>query len=403
MRIYAINQSSRAGQSVNACINSEEHIARCLVAPSCDHLHPMLRICCIEHWSVDNYLHLHSLKCKYMIMSHKRSPTLPENPLMLLGSVLEWVNCHKYLGVLLTSDLSWSSHVGSICTKARHVLGLLYRRFHGSTSQDSLKQLYLSLVRSHMEYACQVWDPHLAKDKKAIEDVQKFALKMITSKWDSSYDELLDLSKLKPLEERRADLKLGLLFKTVHNLCFFTDGLWEFRNCRSGRTSHSQQLSIPFAHTNSYFYSFFPHTSSNWNMLNETCISSQSYSSFMHTLRHWFSYIIVSICISFYLGAHMFSALYYCVSCAFCIKYYRQKKKGLATVYTSYCHLLFSSYSCLWSMVWPATNNSSATACAIKGKNCRCMPVKISIPKRDRHKYMYRCKTRCEAGLVALH
>ena len=87
---------------------------------------------------------------------------------MLLGSVLEQVDCYKYLGVLLTSDLSWSFHVGSICTKARHVLGLLYRRFPGSTSQNSLKQLYLSLVRPHMEYACQVWDPHLAKDKKAI-------------------------------------------------------------------------------------------------------------------------------------------------------------------------------------------------------------------------------------------
>ena len=72
-----------------------------------------------------------------------------------------------------------------------------------------------------MEYACQVWDPHLAKDKKAIEDVQKFALKVVTSKWDSSYDELLELAKLKPLEERRAELKLGLLFKIVHNLCFF--------------------------------------------------------------------------------------------------------------------------------------------------------------------------------------
>ena len=50
-----------------------------------------------------------------------------------------------------------------------------------------------------MEYACQVWDPHLVKDKKAIEDVQKFALKLVTLKWDSSYDELLQLAELKTL------------------------------------------------------------------------------------------------------------------------------------------------------------------------------------------------------------
>ena len=51
-----------------------------------------------------------------------------------------------------------------------------------------------------MEYARQVWDPHLMKDKKVIEDVLKFALK-VTSKWDSSYDELLEIAELKPLED----------------------------------------------------------------------------------------------------------------------------------------------------------------------------------------------------------
>ena len=37
--------------------------------------------------------------------------------------------------------------------KARRILGLLYRRFYGQASQDSLKQLYPSLVRPHLEYA----------------------------------------------------------------------------------------------------------------------------------------------------------------------------------------------------------------------------------------------------------
>ena len=206
--------------------------------------------------------------------------------MQLLQDDLERVDSYKYLGVLLTNDLSWSPHVGNICAKARRVLGLLYRRFYGSTSQNSLKQLYLSLVRPHMEYACQVWDPHLEKDKRAIEGVQKFALKLASARWDSSYDELLELIEVKPLEERRIELKLGLLYKIVHNLCFFPDSSWEYRKCRSNRSSHSQQLSVPFAHTNSYFYSFFPHASSRWNMLDETSILSQSYPSFMHNLRH---------------------------------------------------------------------------------------------------------------------
>ena len=128
-------------------------------------------------------------------------------------------------------------------------------------SQDSLKQLYLSLVRPHLEYASQlqVWDPHLAKDRNALEKVQKFACKLATSKWNSSYEELLDLTDLKPLQDRRLESKLGLLFKLVHNLCFFPDNSWSFRtNSRCNRNFNSLQLSRPFARTNAYMASFFP-------------------------------------------------------------------------------------------------------------------------------------------------
>ena len=121
-----------------------------------------------------------------------------------------------------------------------------------------------------------------------IEAVQKFALKVVTSRWDSGYEELMQLVDLQPLEERRVEMKLGLLFKIIHNLCFFPDGSLNYRNCRSSRTLHSQQLAIPLAHTNSYFCSFFPHdTASTWNMLlDESCISTTSYTSFMRNLRN---------------------------------------------------------------------------------------------------------------------
>ena len=175
--------------------------------------------------------------------------------------------------------------VESVCARARRVLGLLYRRFYGLASQESLKQLYLSLVRPHLEYACQVWDPHLARDKGALEKVQKFACKLATSKWDSSYEELLGLVDIQPLQDRRLELKLGVLFKLVHNLCFFPEGSWSYhQNCRNGRNSHSLQLSRPLAHTNAYMYSFFPHTVSNWNMLDNKTVTCTSYKSFIANL-----------------------------------------------------------------------------------------------------------------------
>ena len=75
------------------------------------------------------------------------------------------------MGILLSEDLSWSPHINAICSKARQVLGLLYRRFYNFSNTDTLVQLYTSLVRPHLEYACPVWVPHLTKDIQALESV----------------------------------------------------------------------------------------------------------------------------------------------------------------------------------------------------------------------------------------
>ena len=38
----------------------------------------------------------------------------------------------------------------------------------------SMKQLYVSLIWPHLEYAASLWDPHLQKDVNMLENVQMF-------------------------------------------------------------------------------------------------------------------------------------------------------------------------------------------------------------------------------------
>ena len=121
--------------------------------------------------------------------SRKRFSTTPLHPLMLNGLHL---NKMEYVGVLISSDLSWTPHIRSVCSKAKQILGLLYRRFYNHVKGDTIKQLYLSLVKPHLEYACPVWDPHTMKDKVLLEDLQKFAFRMATKQWDLGYQDLLD-------------------------------------------------------------------------------------------------------------------------------------------------------------------------------------------------------------------
>ena len=64
-------------------------------------------------------------KCQIMsIVSGKLHPTYVYN---LCGHVLSSVQIAKYLGITLTDELSWSSHVHSIHSRANSTLGFLRR------------------------------------------------------------------------------------------------------------------------------------------------------------------------------------------------------------------------------------------------------------------------------------
>ena len=83
--------------------------------------------------------------------------------------------------------------------QSKEILGLLYRQFYHHTDQETVLQLYVSIVQPHMEYAAPVWDPHVRKVQDLLETIQKFAYKMITKNWDKGYDELLYMTNLPSL------------------------------------------------------------------------------------------------------------------------------------------------------------------------------------------------------------
>ena len=137
-------------------------------------------------------------------------------------------------------------YVSSICSKARKLLGMLYRRFYTHLNSDALFHLYQLLVRPHLEYASSVWSPYRTGEIKALEDVQKFALRICRKTWDQSYQSLLELFQIPTLEDRRIYLDLCTMFKVVHNLCYFpSDVLCEHHVTRNMHQSHTWQAITP--------------------------------------------------------------------------------------------------------------------------------------------------------------
>jgi len=200
-------------------------------------------------------------------------------------SQLDRVSSYKYLGVWLTSSLNWSMQVASVCKRARQEIGIIYRRFYRHTNCSTLLKLYLAFVRPHLEYAAPVWDPHQLGHIHSIERVQKFALKVCSKRWNEDYDHLCNLFNLPTLSDRRRYLKLCFLYQIIHSSreSPIVRRSMPTQNLRN----HSPFLyHRPAAHTNAYYYSFFPHSVALWNSLPPSVHASNSLSSFKHALSH---------------------------------------------------------------------------------------------------------------------
>ena len=84
------------------------------------------------------------VKCNIMQLTRKQNKKI-NTVYSLEGTVLENVDNIKYLGVTISKDLNWITHVSNVCTKAKRTLGFL-RRNLSPCPQDAKKTAYKRLV-----------------------------------------------------------------------------------------------------------------------------------------------------------------------------------------------------------------------------------------------------------------
>lgn len=106
------------------------------------------------------------------------------------------------LGVTWKQDLSFTEEVAKRARKGNSIMGVV-RRSYRSLTPTNFCLLFKALVRPHLEYAAPVWSPHLKKDCKALEDVQRRATKQVQQLKGLTYPERLQRLKLPTLVYRR--------------------------------------------------------------------------------------------------------------------------------------------------------------------------------------------------------
>ena len=99
------------------------------------------------------------------------SLALSNRKLFMNGKPIGCVKSFKFLGVTIANDFSWNLHIDEIAAKASQQLGFMKHVLF-----DALRKVkrvaYLTLCRHLLEYACEVWDPFLARQVTVLENVE---------------------------------------------------------------------------------------------------------------------------------------------------------------------------------------------------------------------------------------
>ena len=166
-------------------------------------LHIMLQndLDSLSFWESRWDMEFNPSKCQVERVTSSRRPI---NTLYFLhGQVLEVVTSARYLGVDISSGLSWNSHIDRITVKANRTLGFLKRNI--KTKQSKVREMaYNTLVRPQLEYASPIWNPYTKSKILQIEKVQRRAARWTSNNFDprSSVTGMLDDLGWSTLEQR---------------------------------------------------------------------------------------------------------------------------------------------------------------------------------------------------------
>jgi len=257
----------------------------------------------LDTWAKTWGMKFNAKKCYILSINQKSS-----NFYSLGEEVLKEVTFNPYLGILISNDLKWHTHIQSICKKSNSVLGLLRRNLRGCP-QHCKRMAYTSLVRSKLEYAAVVWDPYLQGDINSLERVQHRAARFITGDYHSRnpgcVTRMLQDQKLPSLEHRRKELRLTCMYKMAGGLIpglppeKFLQPKKPGRSIRASTrlrgyastnvversvTNNNKPFQIQNSNTNQFKNSFFIRTVVDWNHLADRAVNAETPEAFRSAL-----------------------------------------------------------------------------------------------------------------------
>lgn len=244
----------------------------------------------LYNWSTKWCLKFHPNKCTQMIITKPRTTRDIPHRHMLNDSgeqiAFERVTEQKDLGILFDHHLTFKNHIAEITKNASRTMGIIRRSFTYLTP-EIFKPLYMSLVRSKLEYGHSVWNPHHITEIRKLEQVQRNATRYINGFKNLNYADRLRKLNLPTLHFRRKRGDMIDVYKIVNEIQDPVNTI-KLPRAEDNRRGHQHKLFKRRATTDIRKYSFPLRIVTTWNSLPDSVVMAKSVNQFKGALdRHW--------------------------------------------------------------------------------------------------------------------
>ena len=217
-------------------------------------------------------------KCKVLHVGKAN----PQHTYYIGDSQLPAVSFEKDLGVYVSNNLNWDDHIHKSIAKANSIVAWVNRSVICRTPEVMLN-IYVTLVRPHLEYCVQLWAPVAKYGNWSIimdlESVQRSFTRSIEGIGLLNYEERLQKLDLTTLLERRARGDLIEAFKILSGISSYGNKF--FRLSRSGLN-----LLMPTGAQSTMQLDFFSRrVVKHWNKLPQYVINSTTVDNFKANLQ----------------------------------------------------------------------------------------------------------------------
>lgn len=109
-----------------------------------------------------------------------------EIDIVIQNKKVKQIKSTKFLGIIISENLSWDLHIQSILTRISSGIYAL-RRMSGLCNVDTLKTIYFSLIQSHIAYGIVIYGATTKNNMDKILRAQKKAIRiMLRLKWSDT-------------------------------------------------------------------------------------------------------------------------------------------------------------------------------------------------------------------------